>query len=150
MGFMDVIKGAGLMGASAAIAAFGVDSGLNLIDGASDNELTDIIKTGASVVGTTVCVSKGLDYLLPEKVQKSTPNETSELDEVMSDLIESEEQAIQEMTDVNQQLAFLIKQNQELAAQVKELEAAATAKKTNSKDKKSAKVDLVEVVQENK
>lgn len=149
MGFMDVLKGAGLMGASAAIAAFGVDSGLNLIDGASDNELTDIIKTGASVVGTTVCVSKGLEYLLPEKVQKSTPDETPELDEVMSDLIESEE-VIQEMTDVNQQLAFLIKQNQELAAQVKELEAAATAKKTNSKDKKSAKVDLVEVVQENK
>jgi hypothetical protein len=147
MGVIELLKGASLMGASAAIAAFGVDSGLNLIDGASDNELTDIIKTGASVVGTTVCVSKGLEYLLP---QKSTPAETPELDEVMSDLIESEEQAIQEMTDVNQQLAFLIKQNQELAAQVKELEAAATAKKTNSKDKKSAKVDLAEVEEANK
>lgn len=149
MGVIELLKGASLMGASAAIAAFGVDSGLNLIDGASDNELTDIIKTGASVVGTTVCVSKGLGYLLPERVQKSTPAETPELDEVMSDLIESEEQAIQEMTDVNQQLAFLIKQNQELAAQVKELEAA-TAKKTNSKDKKSTKVDLVDVVEESK
>lgn len=150
MGFGDIIKGTSLMGAAAAIAAFGVDSGLNLLDGCSDNELTDIIKTGASVVGTTVCVSKGVGYLLPEKVQKSTPAETPELDEVMSDLIESEEQAIQEMTDVNQQLAFLIKQNQELAAQVKELEALAAAKKSNSKDKKSAKVDLVEVVEENK
>lgn len=142
MGFMDLVKGAGLLGASAAISAIGVDSGLNLLDGSSDNELVDVIKTGASVVGTTVCVSKGLSYLAPKPVHEP------ELDEMMEELIKSENQTVEELSDINQQMANLMKENQELAAQVKELEALAAAKKSNSK--KSTKVDLVDVVEESK